>query len=372
MSAHVARAVRGTAICLALLLSSVCAFGAPGAGDAPAPGALSDNAPVVVRAAALTAQAQSAATTDECLQTLDAARQLLEKFLREQPTHPDGPQAEMQLGIVLTTRGQQLVAKSKTTNEPAQTANLVADARDTFRSAERSFSTAIERIRGLIEAFPTFIEAGDPALAQREALKGSLLQVLIYQAAVVEELAATFPPESSDYRDNYQAAADRYERVYKDYRTLLVGLMARLRQGQCYHRLGDTRRALGLYNDVLTQPADLEPLRRLRVTAMFMSLEGWTGEHEKMYELAFSQGEEYLTEQRPEEKAWPEWQAVQFYTAQGYRLAADALPPARAADRDAWRTQARAHLEPLMSSEGPYREDARRLAAAWESRDAGR
>ncbi len=121
--------------------------------------------------------------------------------------------------------------------------------------------------------------------------------------------------------------------IYRDYRTLIAGLIARLKQGQCYRNLGDTKRAVGLYNDILSQPDDLSPLRRLRVTAMHLSLECWTTPQEKLYELAFSQGEEYLTRVRPEEKLWPEWQAVRYQTARGYLLAAEALPADRATER---------------------------------------
>lgn len=351
------------------LISSTCSFAAGGANGSSSPSGIAAQSPAVAQAVALTAAAQEAATLDERRRRLDQARRFLEAFLRSQPTHPDAPRAEMQLGIVHTTQGQGLWGAAQGVEDAEARRTMTSAARDEFRKGEGAFSAAIDQFRTQIEAFPKFIEAGDPAIHRREALKAQLLQGLMYHAGVVEELAGTYPPDSSEYRDSFQAAADRYEQIYKDYRTLLAGLMARLKQGQCYHRIGNTRRALGLYNDVLTQPSDLEALRRLRVTAMYLSLEGWTGDQEKMYELAFSQGEEYLTHLRPEEVAWPEWQAVRFYTAQGYRSAAAGLKPDRRAERDLWRGKAQSHLETLAAEPGPYRETARRLASDWKAAD---
>lgn len=339
--------------------------GSPSLDGLPAPSA------ALSRAVALTNQAAEAGAAEQRDRRLDEARQTLEVFLKAEPTHADAPRALIQLGIVHTARGQGLWQAAQRATDDAARKDTAAQSRDAFRQAESSFSEALDRLRTLVDGFPKFIEPGDPAIGRREALKAQLLQALMYHAGVVEELAGTFAPESPESRDHFQAAADRYERIYKDYRTLLAGLMARLKQGQCYHRLGNTRRALGLYNDVLTQPSDLEALRRLRVTAMYLSLEGWTGEHEKMYELAFSQGEEYLTHLRPEERAWPEWQAVRFYTAQGYRLAADGLPAGRGAERDQWRGKSLEHVDRLVSEAGPYQEAARQLASAWREADRG-
>jgi hypothetical protein len=133
---------------------------------------------------------------------------------------------------------------------------------------------------------------------------------------------------------------------------------------------------LGLYNDLLTQPDELEALRRLRIAAMYLSLECWTTEQEKLYELAFSQGEEYLTQARPEERSWPEWQAVRYYTARGYLLAAEGLGAAgltgdRAADRRAWLDRAAEHADGLAKTASPYQKAAAELAADVEKRRGG-
>lgn len=297
------------------------------------------------------------------IRVLAKAQNLLGTFLRENPTHPDAPLVEMQFGVVLTTQAKGLAADAQAAaDEPGRT-TLIAQARETFLSAEGYFSTAVDQLNTRYLGFPKLNYTDEAVQRRGQRLRGELIQARMYHAGVREELAGIYPLASSEAQENYKAAADRYEQIYKDYRTLIAGLMARLKQGQCYKALGDTRRALGLYNDLLTQPDELTALRRLRVAAMYLSLECWTTEQEKLYELAFSQGEEYLTHLRPEEKSWPEWYAVRYFTARGYFLAAAGLGPERADDRQAWLRRSAEQAEQLAKEANPYRAAAADLAA---------
>ena len=367
----VPRLARSAAI-IALTAYSVAPLGA--ADDAPSAEAQVPLAPpsVVGQAAELAQSSLTAPDAATRKRLLAKAQTLLETFLKETPTHPDAPQVEMQLGAVLVAAGRGLAGDAATAAEPAPREELLSEARRMLVAAETRLAVAIDQFRSA--AKPGSQGHGDPnstAMKRRNAARGYLMQSLMYYAGAREELALTYPVDSAEARDSFQVAADRYDQIYKDYRTFLAGLTARLKQGQCYKQLGDTRRALGLYNDLLTQPDDLPVLHRLRVSAMYLSLECWTTEQEKLYELAFSQGEEYLSGLRPEEKSWPEWQAVRYYTALGYRLAADAQPeskPAaqREADRRSWLEAAGSHAAELAEEAGPYQAAAGELAAAVE------
>lgn len=297
------------------------------------------------------------------IRVLGKAQNLLETFLQDNPTHPDAPLVEMQYGVVLTTQAKGLAADAQAAADEAARAMLVAQSRETFLSAEGYFSTAVDQLNTRYLGFPKLNYADEAVQRRGQRLRGELIQARMYHAGVREELAGIYPLTSAEAQENFKAAADRYEQIYKDYRTLIAGLMARLKQGQCYKALGDTRRALGLYNDLLTQPDELAALRRLRVAAMYLSLECWTTEQEKLYELAFSQGEEYLTHLRPEEKSWPEWYAVRYFTARGYFLAAAGLGPERAEDRQAWLRRSAEQAEQLAKEANPYQAAAADLAA---------
>jgi hypothetical protein len=356
-------------VAIAALIAAVLAVAAPRAGGAPGdvfpgePRSAPDQLSAIDQAAALIQSAPTANPPDKQVEMLAQARTLLETVLREHPNHAETPRAEMWFGALLTTEGKAEAEAAKTLTAAVVRQERLEAARKRFREGDQTLAVAVDRLAKRLKSIPKFIEADTPEHRMRESLKATFIQAQMFHAAVVEEWAGTYPAGGSDARRLYQAAADRYEAVYRDYRVLLAGLIARLKQGQCYRNLGDTKRALGLYNDVLSQPDELAALRRLRVTAMYLSLECWTTAEEKLFELAFSQGEEYLAGVRPEEKSWPEWQAVRFHTARGYLLAAGALTGDRLDERPELLVRAGEHAAALSESDGPYRSAATSLLA---------
>lgn len=299
--------------------------------------------------------AVDAAQRDKILAKAQAG---LEEFLRDNPTHGDAPLAELELGAVHVTAGQAALFDGARTSTDADRAAAVGRARERFNAAEKLFTTAIDQLGERMKLKVGDAKDGNQhATLERQVIKGNHIRAQMCHAGVLEELAATYAPETREARVNYQAAADRYEEIYKNYRTLTAGLTARLRQGLCYRNLGDPRRALGLFSDILGQPETIRELHRLRVQAMSLSLECWNSEQEKLHELAFTEGEGYLTKLPRNEELWPEWQAVRFHTAQGYLLAATTkkkdgnLP----ADRAEWLVKAREHAEKLGEQSGPYK-----------------
>jgi hypothetical protein len=358
--------IRRQARFLALIVTATASF-ASAVRAAPPPSlpsaAVPETAPSLAQAQQTIAAAQQATNDEERASGLALARKQLEAYVEKPTSAEDLPTAQFLLGSVLSVEGRALAGQA-VQSEPAEREKLMVEARTELQRAELAFSAAIEQLTTLGRNYPKFLPAGDPNYAAALRVKEATLQSLMAHAAAAKELATTFPPESEPAIEHYRAAAERYERIYKDYRTLNAGLMARLRQGECTFLIGDTRRALGLYDDILNQPADLEELRRLRVAAMYLSLECWTTEREKLYELAFSQGEEYLTHLRPEEESWPEWQAVRYHTARGYQLAAAALGADRAGDRAQYLEKAKGHAEKLAGVAGPFQELARTLVGA--------
>jgi tetratricopeptide (TPR) repeat protein len=361
---------------LALLASSVLLIESPvraAPGDAPAaPQGATRSMAAIEKASQLIQTAGATADLATRTAQLTEARQLLDGFIKDHSGNEELAHADMWLGLLLTAQGKGELAVALAQTDAAQQAAQVEPARKTFREAERSFSSAVDRFYKALESFPKFIEPNTPMHQRSQALLGNLIQCKMYQAAVIEELAATYAEGNATGREFYQSAADKYDLIYRDYRTRIAGLMARLKQGQCYRNLGDTKRALGLYADLLDQPSDLEPLRRLRVSAMYLSLEAWTASQEKLYELALTQGEKFLLDQRPEEKAWPEWQAVRLHTARGYLLAADSLAADKATDRAEYLTHARGHAAALAETAGPYQAAARQVVTQAEAAGAAK
>lgn len=355
----------------AVVLIATVVRGAPGDSAPGNAQALPEQVPAIDRAAVLVQSAQGTADPAKRDAMLAEARPLLDVFVNDHPTHDDRARAEMWLGALLSIQGKALAADAQGLADPKAREAKLAEARNAFREADLELSVAVDRFGVRFHKIPKFLDTDTPEFRKRESLKATFIQARMFHAAAVEEWAATYPGDGEDARDLYKAAADRYEAIYRDYRVLIAGLIARLKQGQCYRNLGDTKRALGLYNDILSQPDDLSPLRRLRITAMQLSLECWNTPQEKLYELAFSQGEEYLTQVRPEEKLWPEWQAVRYYTGLGYLSAAQALKADQASERAEMLAHARRLATAVGEIEGPYREAGRTLLADVERAEGG-
>jgi hypothetical protein len=343
------------------------------AGEADQSGLPEAQPQALVEASAAFASAQTQTDAAEQAKLLDKARTTLETFLKDNPTHKDTALVQLQLGTVVLTTGKIDFATSKQAAAEADREPLVNSARTKLREAERLFTTVVDQYTQQTKSNPQLIQAADSSdreLRRRQRFLGNFIEAQFKHAEAMEELAATYPAGSVDAHQNYQGAADRYDRIYKNYRTLLAGLNARVKQGECYKNLNEPRRALGILNDITSQP-DLQPLHKLRITAMYLSQECWNLEREKMYELAFSQGEEYLAGLPSEEELWPEWQAVRYQTARGYLLAATKQKDGAAnPNRSEWLAKSREHAGKVAEQSGSYRKDAQELLADLAKLDA--
>lgn len=295
---------------------------------------------------------------------LDVARDKLEQFLKSHSNHPLVGSAAMQLGNVIVERGRMALESS---NRPSQAANkqaLLVEARGHFAAAQKVFDEADAKFSEKLASFPKYIDLTNPKnkpqgdardLARRDSIQSQL-----YAAAVVYESAKTYPEGSPEAKKLLQAAADKYEKTYQAHRTRLAGLLARIKQGQCYQDMGDRRRALGLYSDILQQP-DQEEFRKLKATALYLSLQCWTDPSEKKDELAVIKGEDWLARGRGLEDRQPDWLAIRYYTALAHKQFADSLKPTEAAKKTQELNAARDHANKVAKLPGPYQDGAKAL-----------
>ena len=246
---------------------------------------------------------------------LDIARDKFKDFVAKNPSHPQAPGAETQLGAVLVERGRSKVEQALRPEFEKNKKQLLEEARKFFEESEAVFLQAEAKFKTLLDSFPKFMAPNDPRVAQRERAKGDLIQAHMFHAYGLYEKSRTFDNGSNEWKTALTTAAEKYGAIYKDYRTLIAGLTARLKEGQCYQELGDTKRALGLYNDLLGQPDELKALRPYKASAMYLSLECWISDTEKLYELATIQGAEFINASSNDELVRPEWQAVRYFTA---------------------------------------------------------
>ena len=296
---------------------------------------------------------------------LDGARDRFQQFVKDNPEHPQAPGAETQLGAVLVERGRNKVDQGLNPANSATKEKLLGEARKFFDESEQVFTQAEDKFAKLLATFPKFMIPTDPRVAERERVKNDLIKAHLFHAYGLYEKSRTFADGSPDFKKALLTAAEKYGAVYKDYRTLIAGLTARLKEGQCYQELKDTKRALGLFNDLLTQPDEIKALRPYKASAMYLSLQCWTADSEKMYELGGIQADEFIKGSSPDELQRPEWLAVRYFGAVAHKLRADQIPKdAKGEDaqvRDRSLDAAREYAEIVANTTCDYQDLARVL-----------
>jgi len=253
---------------------------------------------------------------------LDDAKAKFEEFVTKNPEHLQAAGAATQMGVVLIERGRAKVEQGLRPEFEKQKTALMTEARKFFDESEKVFVSAEAKFKAQLDKFEKFIPVDDPRHKERERVKGDLVQAHMFHAKGLYEKSRTYPDQSAEWKQALVTAAEKYGSIYRDYRTLIAGLAARLQEGQCYQELKDMKRALGLYSDLLGQPdgPEMKPLRPYKASALYLSLQCWIADSEKMYELASIQADEFIKGSSTQELQRPEWLAVRYYGAVANKL----------------------------------------------------
>ena len=297
---------------------------------------------------------------------LDRARDRFNDFIKANPSNPLAANAELELGNVLVEHGKSLRDQA---NRPANAAKkdaLMNQAREQFQQAQKVFDTADKKLTEKAKSFPKFLDKKkkkeEEQSHERDKAYQDALMAHIYSASVLSELAKTYPPGSDDRKKLLQQAADKHGGTYEKHRRKVAGLYARFYQAQCYQELGDTKKALGMYEDVLNLPDDEEAIRRLKASALPFAMQCWTSDAEKKYSTAADRGEEWLEQANPNLERTAEGLAIRYYTALADKLLADSLTNKE--DEAAKKTAlaaARKHAQFVAKNPGDYRDEAKQL-----------
>ncbi|HEX3868885.1 MAG TPA: hypothetical protein VHV77_00470 [Pirellulales bacterium] len=316
--------------------------------------------------------AREDADTKSRAKNLELAREKLQKFMADNPTHEMSGSAAMQLGNVLVLRGTMLIETSARPSNALQKETLLKQAREVLEEAKTVFKKSEDNYEKLVNEFKGVPPANDPGwVDRRDAVRQAFLQANLYSAAVLQEIAKTYTLNSKEHKEALQVAADKYRKIYERWRNLMAGQLARVKQGQCLQDLGEVKTAIGLYNDILNQPDDLADFRKLKASALYRTQQCWLDASQNNPELAHKLGKEFLDHSRPDEVKTPDWLAVRFYTAQAAKKLADTLPDKEAGRKKLLIGEARDDAKLVSSIRGTYRDDARSLLSEITGKEEG-
>jgi hypothetical protein len=272
-------------------------------------------------------------------------------------------EVETSHGESLIERARQALGQVAGATDESGREQARAESRKLYDEAYKLYADAEAKAEARLAGFPAFIDPSDTAqIDRRSEARGEAIQAQLATATVIYERAKTFASSSEDFQRQMSRAADKFENVYKRFRTLLVGSYARVKQGQCFQEMGDTRRALGYYADILHQP-ELEELRKLKASALHLSMQCWVADSQKKYELAALKGEEWLAGSREAEERLSDWLGVRYYTALAYQRHVKSLSAAEAAERGEEIDRALQHARTVAGQAGAYQEAAKQLVA---------
>ncbi len=295
---------------------------------------------------------------------LDRARDRFNDFIKANASNPLAANAELELGNVLVERAKSLRDQANRPTNAAKKDTLVKQARELFEQAKKVFDEADQKLTAKAKSFPINLDKKkeQDKIEAREKARQDALMAHIYAAGVLYEMSKTYPPGSAEQKKLLQQAADKHGATYEKHRKKVAGFFARLSQAQCYQELGDYKKALGMYEDVLNLPDDEEAFRRLKASALPLAMQCWTSDKEKNYERAAERGEEWLGRANAAVERSPEGLAIRYYTALADKLLADSLTKKEDEPRKKEAlAAARKHAQFVSKNPGDYRDEAKQL-----------
>jgi hypothetical protein len=199
---------------------------------------------------------------------LDVAQSKLKAFLSANAKHELAHQAQQQLAGVLRFRADALLAPTNSTN-PASP-QIRKEAGNLYDQARGMYSDAAKRLRAKLDELPK-----DEEGEKREQLGVEWLGARLNAARTMFDLASTRDP-GDDRKKLLTEAAKQSDELYSKYPQRLAGITARFYEGRCYQELGDRKKALAAYGDLIADlPESEAAYRALKTQAMKYALQCW-------------------------------------------------------------------------------------------------
>jgi hypothetical protein len=245
---------------------------------------------------------QSAAGTSDRArreQQLDQAEARLNRFVDARVRRDLLGAARLQLANVLAERGRGLLHSAKLA-AGVEASQLQIQGKEFLEQAQKKYIAAHAVLLADLAQLPkpALIDPADLQTKQRkQQLQRDIARAELLLANVEYELAQN-ESDPTNRRRGLQATAESYGRLFEAYRTIGTGLYAHYWQGRCYQELGDHRRALACYLDLIELP-DAEPEARLWQTkSLRQAMEIWTDPKQGKYGEAIKRGEKWLESDR--------------------------------------------------------------------------
>lgn len=272
---------------------------------------------------------QAGATSDAAVKArlYDEAADKLKKFLAESPDSDLVASASGRLATMEVEKARNLAGLALNAPKDERETKL-ADARRVFEEARQQLMQAEKDFSAALATMPKLFAPGEEEKKlRRNELAADLAEAQLTAATIDYDLAKTYEPNSEDAKRYLDFAAQKFGKVFEDYRTRGAGLFARFWEGKCYQERGDRKKALSAYQDLLDMQGRSEPVRVVRAKALRQAIECWSLPEEKKFEEAITRGEEWLTAADRMPPNDPDALGIRYLTAVAHQKQMATLAP---------------------------------------------
>lgn len=276
---------------------------------------------------------------------------------------PQAADAQQQMaGLLKQIAARDLLELEAKPTPPSDAAEIKQKARDNFAKARELYQQVEKSLVDQLAQFPKALNARTQS-AEIEARRDMRERLANVRWLVSDSLflqAETYDRDSDEAKKLYNQVADECQALYDKYDGYGIGFTARVKQGECYLRLGETKKAAGCFEDVIVRGEQVDVFRPQVTEALALQAEIMLAD--KQYDALLQKQGKWLATARPPELREPDWLELAYYVAEAKRAKA-ADDEVDDADKRSLNTEAFEHYTAVAKLPGRFQNDARQILA---------
>lgn len=230
---------------------------------------------------------------------LDQAQASLERFLKESPQHELAALANTELARIMLGKAEVLVWRARSPSNAENRGKFQKEARELVVQAKGIFQKAYEGYKKEYDSFPVYIPEEDKqARADRARVESLYMRSQLDLAMCTYQMAQAYDKDSNEFKETLKEASLEFEEIHTKYRSQFSGLYARAMQGKCFEEQDDIRKALGIYDELLSHGGQSAGLKRLQHQVRLFRLICLNHETRKDYQLVIQEAGDWVRQNR--------------------------------------------------------------------------
>lgn len=246
------------------------------------------------------AEARASRVIEDRDLSLGKAELAFRKFLKDNPNHPQSAFANASLGNLLFEKARSILWDADAASNADRRPEMQKQARGLIDQAEKIFQKAYKLYEAQYKAFPPRIDQDDEPEQYRARLTAEIayLRAWFSYARAEYQRGQTYDLGSKERNATLLRAFERFEEIHTARRSNPIGLQARLMMGKCFQEQGDMNRALGIYNELISNDSSNAFAKLIKSNAIHFRLICLNDESKKDYQLVLQEADTWLDDKQ--------------------------------------------------------------------------